>query len=109
MKDDLSQIIHRNMFFSLYINKNIANIILPFCQKTKITFSWKNTPKGDISGVTGKDDIHPKKYDISVEISYWLTFHIKILESVPIVLCTFMKTFTGVYIYCFPVKKTPKT
>ena len=29
----------------------------------------------------------------------------RILERVPTILCTFMETFIGVFIYCFPVKK----
>ena len=37
-------------------------------------FSRKNPPKGDISGITEKYDIHPRKYGISVEITYWLIF-----------------------------------
>ena len=32
-----------------------------------------------------------------------------ILERVPTILCTFMKTFIGVFIDCFPVKKNNKT
>ena len=46
-------------------------MILPFCQKkAKIIFSRKNTLKGDISGITEKDDIHARKYGLSVEIPY---------------------------------------
>ena len=33
---------------------------------------------------------------------------IEILERVPMILCTFMETFIGVFIYCFPMKKTRK-
>ena len=78
VKDNLSQEIHGNMIFSVYF---INDIILYYTQiwyypsaKAKIIFSQKNTLKGDISGITEKDDIHPRKYGISVEISYWLTF-----------------------------------
>ena len=46
----------------------------------------KNTP--NIPGITEKDDIHPRKDDIGI-------------------LCTFMETFLSVFIYCFPMKKTP--
>ena len=35
--------------------------------KAKIPFPRKNTPKGDISGITEKDGIHPRKYSISAE------------------------------------------
>ena len=43
---------------------------LPFCQKTKIILFRKNTTKGDISGIAEKDDIHPRKYGISVKTPY---------------------------------------
>ena len=42
-------------------------MILPFCQKL-LLFSGKNTFKDDISDITEKDDIDPRKYGISVEI-----------------------------------------
>ena len=47
-------------------------MILPFCQKkAKIIFSRKSTLKGDISGITEKDNIHAaRKYSISVGILY---------------------------------------
>ena len=38
----------------------------------------------------------------------WLTFLIDILERAPATLCTFMETFTGVFMYCSPAKKTRK-
>ena len=46
---------------------------LPSWQKRKDTLAPKNTLKGDISGITEKDDIHPRKYGISAEIPHWLT------------------------------------
>ena len=46
---------------------NVTNMILTFCQeKPKTIFSQKNTLKGDISGITELDDIHPRKYGISI-------------------------------------------
>ena len=33
-------------------------------------FSQENSLKGDISGITEKDDIHPRKYGIYVAIPY---------------------------------------
>ena len=39
---------------------------LPFCQKSKDDLFQKNTRKHDISGITEKDNIHPKKEDISI-------------------------------------------
>ena len=33
----------------------------------------KNAPNGDISSITEKDDIHPRKYSISAEIPHRLT------------------------------------
>ena len=55
--------------------------------KSKDDLFPKNTPKDDTSGITEKDDIHPRKDDIGI-------------------LCTFMETFLSVFIYCFPMKKT---
>ena len=70
--------------FVLPINKK-----LPFCQKSKDDLFPKNTRKDDISGITEKDDIHPRKDDIDI-------------------LCTFMETFLSVFIYCFPIKNPRK-
>ena len=36
-----------------------------FLFPTNMIFSRKNTLKDDISGITGKSDIHPRKYGIS--------------------------------------------
>ena len=63
---------------------------LPFCQKSKDDLFPKNTPKDDISGITEKDDIHPRKDDTGI-------------------LCTFMETFLSVFIYYFSIKKTKET
>ena len=46
----------------------------PSAKKAKIIFSQENTLKGGISSITEKDDIHPSKYGISVEIRHWLAF-----------------------------------
>ena len=43
-----------------------ANMKLPFCQKSKDDLFPKNTPKDDISGITEKDDIHPRKDDFDI-------------------------------------------
>ena len=65
-----------------------TNLKLLFCQKSKDDLFPKNTPKDDISGITEKDDIHPRKDDIGI-------------------LCSFMETFLSDFIYCFPIKKSP--
>ena len=59
---------------------------LPFCQKSRNDLFPKNTPKDNISSITEKDDIHPRKNYIGI-------------------LCTFIKTFLSVFIYCFLIKK----
>ena len=66
-----------------------TNMKLPFCQKSKDDLFPKNTPKDDISGITEKDDIHPRKDHFDI-------------------LCTFIETFLSVFIYCFPMKKKRK-
>ena len=43
-----------------------TNMKLPFCQKSKDDLFPKNTRKDDISGITEKDDIHPRKEDIGI-------------------------------------------
>ena len=43
-----------------------TNMKLPFCQKSKDDLFPKNTRKDDISGITEKDDIHPRKDDIGI-------------------------------------------
>ena len=63
----------------------------PSAKIEKIIFSSNNTFKGDISGITEKNNIHHTKYSISVEVPYWLTFKIEILERVPMILCIFFQ------------------
>ena len=36
-------------------------------KETKMPLPQKNTPKGDISRITEKDDIYPRKYSIAAE------------------------------------------
>ena len=43
-----------------------TNMKLPFCQKSKDDLFPKNTPKDDISSITEKDIIHPRKDDIGI-------------------------------------------
>ena len=43
-----------------------ANMKLLFCQKNKDDLSQKNIPKDNISGITEKDDIHPRKDYIDI-------------------------------------------
>ena len=70
MKDNLSQKIHRSMMFSVCSVKMVfhfpTNTKLPFCQKNKGDLFPKNTPKDNISGITEKDDICPRKDDIGI-------------------------------------------
>ena len=70
MKYDLSQKINGNMIHFVYMYKCYIYDISHLSKKGKIIFSRKNTLKGDISGITEKNDIHPRKYVISVEIPY---------------------------------------
>ena len=70
MTDDLSQKIHGNMTLFVCSAKMVflfpTNMKLPFCQKSKDDLFPKNTPKDDISGITEKDDIYPRKDDIGI-------------------------------------------
>ena len=78
-----------------------TNMKLPFCQKSKDDLFPKNAPKDDISNITEKDDIHPRKDDISILD--------RILERVSMILCTFMETFLNIFMYCFSMKKIQET
>ena len=57
MKDDLSQKIHGNI---------PTNMNFSFCQKSKDDLFPINIPKDDVSGITEKDDIHPRKDDVNI-------------------------------------------
>ena len=76
---------YMKFWYFLYICINVTNMILPFCKKNQ---RWSSPEK-----------MHLKVIDILD----------RILERVPTILCTFMETFIGVFIYCFPVKKTQET
>ena len=58
------------MIFSVYMYKCYKYGIAPLAKNTKISLSQKDTFKGDISSTAEKDNIHPRKYDISVEAPY---------------------------------------
>ena len=56
------------IWYFMHICKGVTSTTLPPPgHKAKIPFPRKNTPKGDISGITEKDGIHPRKYSISAE------------------------------------------
>ena len=58
------------IWYFLYICVDVTSTTLPSWQKNKDALAPKNTLKGDISGITEKDDIHPRKYGISAEIPH---------------------------------------
>ena len=68
MKNDLSHKIHENMMFSVCSIKTVflfpTKTKLPFCQKIKNDLFPKNTPEDEISSITEKDYIHPRKDDM---------------------------------------------
>ena len=56
------------MVFSVYMLRRYKYDTVPAPgKKAKIPLPQKSTPKGGISGITQKDDIHPRKYCISAE------------------------------------------
>ena len=71
-EDDLYQKTCGNMVLSVYRRRQYKHGTA-LLKKKKIPLSQKNTPRGDISGITEKDDIHPGKYGISAQIPYRLT------------------------------------
>ena len=56
-EDDLYQKTRGSMIFSVYMLRRYRRDIVPPGKRTKMC--RKNTPKGDISGITKKDDIYP--------------------------------------------------
>ena len=68
-EDDLYQKIHGNMIFSVYMHQCYKRSVALLAKKT-MPSSRKYTLKGGISGIAEKDNIHPRKCGISVEISY---------------------------------------
>ena len=57
-EDDLYQKTSGNMIFSVCMRRRIRRGITPLAKKQRCP--EKNTPKGDILGITKKDDIHPR-------------------------------------------------
>ena len=45
---------------------DITALKLPFSKKSKDDLFKKNTRKDDISGITEKNDIHPREEDIGI-------------------------------------------
>ena len=74
-----------------------TNMKLSFCQKSKDDLSQKILVKMTFAALL-------KKMIFILE-NIVLAFYTDILERVPMILCTFMKTFLNVFIFCFPIKK----
>ena len=70
MKNDLSQKMHGNKIFSVNIYKRYKYDITLLPKKQNLIFSQKCTTKSEISGITKKHHIHPRKYGVSSEIQY---------------------------------------
>ena len=70
MKDHLSQ---KNTWkyyvFCMFCKDGVSfsyKYEITLCQKSKGDLFPKNTRKNDISGITEKDDIHPRKDDVDI-------------------------------------------
>ena len=61
--------------------------------------------KDEISGIIEKDDIHPRKYSVSSYKKIKDDKKVYFYKKVRMIYCTFMETFKGIFIYCFPMKK----
>ena len=75
--------IRGNMKFSVHRHRRHKRCTTPLCQKNQ---RWSCPAKK-----------HLKVIDILTDI----------LERVPVILCTFMETLVGVFMYCFPARKKP--
>ena len=73
--------------------------------KAKMIFSRKNTLKDDISSIIEKDNIHPKKYGMSFDRKIDNDKKVYFYKNVPMIFCTFMQTFLGIFKYRFSKKK----
>ena len=106
MKDDLSQKMHGNMTFSVYSKKMVflfpTSMILPFSQESKVIFYRKNT-LNDFP-YREKNDSHPRQCGISYDRKSKDDKKVYFYKKVPAILCTFMETFIGIFIYCLPMK-----
>ena len=107
----------------------ISGKMVFFFSENMIFFLWTENERWSFSRNTWRYDIFCiyiriykcYKYDITLlqKNQRWSSpekMHLKltdildrILEIVPTTLCTFMETFIGVFIYCFPVKKNQET
>ena len=67
--DDLYQKA-REIWHFLYICVGTIGMTLPPGKRTKMPLPQKNPPKGDMSGITKKDDIRRKRYGIFAEIPH---------------------------------------
>ena len=70
--------------------------------------SRKNTLKDEIPAIIEKDVIRPGEYGICSDRKAKDHKKVYFHKNVPIFLCTFMETFIGVFIHCFPMKKKPQ-
>ena len=70
--------------------------------------SRKNTLKDESPVIIEKDVIRPGEYGISSDRKIKDHKKVSFYKNVPIFLCTFMETFIGVFIHCFPMKKKPQ-
>ena len=64
--------------------------------------------KDGISGIIEKVDIHRRKYCISSDRKIKDNKKVYFYKKGSMILYTFMETFIGVFIYCYPIKKTGK-
>ena len=70
-------------------------------------FSQKNTLKDGISGIIEKDDIYPRKYDISSDRKLKVNKKVYFYKKVPVTLCIFFGDLYRCYRECkyyFPIK-----
>ena len=77
-EDDLYQKTRGNMVFSVYMRRCYRRDIALLAKKTKM--SRKNTPKGDISGITEKDDIY-SRFILDSSYFCWNTTFIYTVEK----------------------------
>ena len=90
-------------FFPWTENERGMTFLKKYTETWYFLFDMFHTPSATHTKIKIKDNPISQKYT-----KRWLTSQIDTLEKAPRILCTFMETFTGVFIYCSSAKKINK-
>ena len=97
-----SQKMHGNMTFSAYSIKMV--LAFPTNYEIILLSNRENMISSRNIHLKMTFPVSLKKMILVLE-SMIQTFQVDILEWVPTIFCTFMETFLGAFLYCFPMRK----